>query len=148
MNTNFYTLLCSALLVSFSAWSQTVAEKKMLDKSMEKINASVDYTAKQCGSKIEAKLDQGSFKGEVALKTANWCSSAIDAIGSICSDKDYKAAVTKEIKSVECKYNAALKSAENNGVEVKKNGSTLNVSYNKDSVNVNSQVTEFMKKNL
>lgn len=142
------TLMCGALLFSVSAWSETVAEKKMFDKSMEKINASVEYTAKQCGSKIEVKLDKGSFKGEDALKTANWCSSAIDAVGSICSDKDYKEAVTKAIKSVECSYNAALKSAESYGVSVKKSGSTLNVSYNKDSSNVNSQVSEFMKKNL
>ena len=142
------TLMCSTLLLSATAFAETVAEKKMFDKSMEKINASVEYTAKQCGTKVEAKLDKGSFSGEEALKTANWCSSAIDAIGSICSDADYKAAVTKSIKTVECKYNAALKGTENYGVEVKKNGSTLDVSYNKGSSNVNSQVSAFMKKNL
>ncbi len=148
MNKTISTLMCGAFLFSVSAWSQTVAEKKMLDKSMEKINASVAYTEKTCGAKIAAKVDQGSFKGEEALKTANWCSSALDAIGSLCSDADYKAAVTKALKSVECKYNSALKSADNYGVEVKKNGSTLNVSYNKDSANVNRMVEEFLKKNL
>lgn len=137
-----------ALMASWGAQAQTVAEKKLMDKSMEKINASVEYTNKQCGTKIAAKLDSGSFKGEEAIKTANWCSSAVDAIGSLCSDADYKAAVSKGITTVNCKYDAALKPAETYGVSVKKNGSTLEVGYNKGSSNVNSQTSDFLKKNL
>lgn len=144
-------LTLATLLFSLNCFSQTVAEKKLMDKSMEKIKSSVEYTAKACGAKIEAKLDSASFKGDDALKTANWCSSAVDAIGSLCTDADYKAAVAKQLKSVQCKYDASVKatdSANNYGVTVKKNGSTLDVSYSKDSSNVNSIVGEYLKKNL
>ncbi len=142
-------ILTSLLTVGVAqvAFAGPAADQKMLNKSMEKIKVSEDYTEKTCGAKIAAKLDD-SFKGEEAVATANWCSSAVDALGLLCKDAVFKAAVAKQIKSINCKYDASLKASDNSGVKVQKSGSSVDVAWNKGSSNISDVVKKHLEDTL
>ncbi len=140
-------------LLSATAFAQSVKEKKAWDKIDEESKAAAKYIKEKCGADVSITPDKKSWNTvELAEGPARWCiSEAQSALGSLCDDADYKAAVAKNVKKITCVMDAKLPntgSADLYGNKLSLKGGTVEWRYHKDSSNLGDNITKFLKENL
>lgn len=123
-----------------------VAEKKMVSEWNQTLaNGGKNIKAK-CGFDMKLVLEGESFlKSEfVADKSdpAGWCNQALDAVSTLCEDKDYKEAIVQKVKTFKCS------AGKGNDQVYKLDKGTLSLSVGLKASNVNDNAKEFLKKNL
>ena len=139
------------LLCSTSA-AQTTQEKKAWDEIEAKSKATAEAIKGFCGVAVTIMPDRKTWNTvELASNPAKWCIEEGESVfRSLCSDKDYKAAVAKSVKNVSCVNDPSLKkeSKDNYGNKFSLKNGTVEWRYHKDSANLNEKFTEFLKKAL
>lgn len=143
-------------LMSATAFAQSVKEKKAWDKIAEEAKAASTSLKESCGVDITFVHDKKSWNTvELAEGPARFCiSEGESAIRGLCGDADYKAAVAKSIKKVNCTNDDKLPnngSTEANGLSGNKfslKGGVFDWRYNSKSSNMSDQATTFLKSAL
>ena len=143
------TLAAMSLLLSATAFAQSVKEKKAWDTINEESKTATESLKEACGVGITIMPDKSWTALEDIEGPARWCiSTGESAIRSLCKDADYKAAVAKSLKKVTCVNDPKLP---HDGQEAKSGnkfsfkGGVLEWRYNKDTANMDQHVTEFLK---
>ena len=143
------TLAAMSLLLSATAFAQSVKEKKAQDTINEKSKATAAVLKEKCGVEIPIMPDKSFNTLELLEGPALWCIHDGEfAIKSVCEDADYKAAVAKSVKKVTCVYDPSLTnkgSVDKYGNKFSLKGGVLEWRYNKDSANLYEYAIEFLK---
>lgn len=133
-----------------------LADQKVWDTAEKKIKDAAGEVAKpnRCGGPIAGAFDKASFSTDEAKKVTHFCAAAVSGVGAFCSlsaNKDHKPAILKAVTSVTCHYDASLQtgsSAVHWGTKIVKSGTNLDVSFNEKSSNLESEVRDFLSKEL
>lgn len=147
----FYVLtVITTIALSGSAFAQGVKLKKAWEGAEKKVSDAAENMKGKCGAAAKVEFDKTSFgTTEDMINAAGWCENAVNALSDLCSDKDYKDAVVKGVKTVTCKYDASLKSeAPDYGNKFELKNGTFTHVYNKDSANLWDRARTFAKDNL
>lgn len=144
----FVSLMILASL-STGAFAQGVKLKKAWDDAKSETSAELPRFKEKCGTDVKITFDEKSF-GTDNVNVASWCKDTVSAAAGLCEDKDYKDAIAKGVKTINCKYDATLKtdSANQYGNKFELKGGTLTHMLNKDSANTSDNAREFLKNNL
>lgn len=140
-------------LLSATAFAQSVKEKKAWDKIDEEGKEASKYVKEKCGVDVTFVADKKSWNTiELAEGPARWCASeGQSALATLCGDADYKAAVAKSVKKVNCVNDEKLPhtgSADNYGNKGSVKGGVVEWRYNKDSSNLGDFLTKLLKDSL
>ncbi len=149
-------LICALLLCVVTQYANAgaIADQKKWDKINDSVKKSTDSVAteKYCGNPISVTIDKDTFKGEEAMKTANWCGSVVDGIGTFCYENPkIKPQIVKAVKTVKCVYDPSLKGNDTPshwGTKFNLNGTTLEAYWNKGSANLAKEAKAYLAEKL
>jgi hypothetical protein len=149
-------VIASALAFVQLAGAGPLADQKQWEAVEKKIKDTEADIAKpnRCGGPVVGKIDKASFADDEAKKVGHYCAAALSGVGALCSlaaNKDHKPAILKAVASVTCHYDASLQtgsSALHWGTKVVKSGTNVDVSFNSKSSNIESEVRDFLSKEL
>jgi hypothetical protein len=139
--------------ISSVAFAQSVKEKKAWDKITEQSKKAAETIKGKCGVEVSIMPDKKSWNSiELAEGPALWCiSEGESVIVYLCDDADYKAAVAKSLKKVNCVNDPKLPnsgSADKYGNKLSLKGGVVEWRYHKDSANLGEYLREFLKEAL
>lgn len=142
------TLAAMSLLLSATAFAQSVKEKKAWDTINDESKKATASIKEKCGVEITIMPDKSFDTIELLERTALWCiGQGGSGIKTVCEDADYKAAVAKSLKKVTCVYDPNLPHTVPGkyGNKFTLKDGVLEWRYNKDSGNLDRMVAEFLK---
>jgi hypothetical protein len=138
-------LIASLVVISAAAVAEpNLATKERRKQGQSYIDLELKSIAKECGVGIDASIDWDSFKfddkhGEPAA--GGMCRSALSQVSYLCRrGGDYKAAVVKKIKHVDCSY------ADTEGYSL--NGGTFHAGFNFKNVNIGDRALKALNELL
>ncbi|MGZ3724017.1 MAG: hypothetical protein ACXVA9_13835 [Bdellovibrionales bacterium] len=145
-------LFSLTLVATYAAKSAAgaLADKAAFAKADEQVKDKTDYQLKKCGSAVTVKYDTASFKTPESVKMSNRCAEYVSAITDLCEHKfkDMKAELMKQVKTINCRFDAGLNHATDKGNKFEKSGTTITASFNGDTANVHEEFMKFLEKNL
>lgn len=145
--------LVGVCMFSGVAFAQSVKEKKAWDTISEASKKAAETIKAKCGADVTIMPDKKSWNTiEGAEGPARWCISEGESIiGYLCDDADYKTAVAKSLKKVNCVNDPNLPhngSADKYGNKLSLKNGVLEWRYNKESANLGDNLRDFLKDNL
>ena len=141
-------LVCVFAAAPVSAFAQSVKIKKAINGANEEFKASMTSLKEKCGTDIKVSADKSFEANEETARTASWCKDSAWAVASLCEDADYKEAISKQVKSIVCKFDKSVKKDQHYGNKHELKGGVLTHSYNNDTANVSDETREFLKGKL
>lgn len=148
----FSLVLLASCCLSGVAFAQSVKDKKAWDAISEASKKATETIKAKCGADVTILPDKKSWNTtELIEGPARWCiSEGEGVIGYLCEDADYKAAVAKSLKKVNCVNDPNLPhdSAAKYGNKLSIKNGVLEWRYNKDSANLGDNLRDFLKEAL
>jgi hypothetical protein len=140
-----------AMLAGFSsaAQAQSLAQKKGQEDAVRQAEREVGPAKAACGRDLKVSFDWKTFDGSFdathtpASAAGTICGMFFRSIQSVCSNKDGKEAVGKNLQEVRCAYD---KSA--NRVKLELKGGILNVTMSYEMENFQKETTNFLMSHL
>ncbi len=102
--------MCSTFLIAGAYAAELKPyQKAALTKFNEEMKDPIASAEKACGGKFNLKFDIATYKKEQVKEwegnsISGRCEAVFSALSTICGDENYKPEVTKNIKTVECKF--------------------------------------------
>jgi hypothetical protein len=152
----FVTVLVGSLFLAGPAVAQSLKERKEIKKGEAHLKEDpIPRTNKECGSKLDAKVNWKSFVGKTKgsysfMSAAYYCANVFGGIRYVCSDADGKEAVKASIKTVECSFDpgATKDKLKRYGPTLSLKNKVLKAGYNWDTGNIDSATKEWLLNNL
>ncbi|HXH32150.1 MAG TPA: hypothetical protein VNJ01_15200 [Bacteriovoracaceae bacterium] len=113
MRQMFLLVFAQFILLTSFAHAETLAEKKKWVLQEEALASEISSFERKCGFKPTISFDKASFAKDwpADQSIGSSCGPALDASGSICEESaDGKAAITKNVRKVICKFSGKGKS--------------------------------------
>lgn len=107
MRTSITIILLSSLAMSTLATADSLEEQKARKAQQKEIDDEMTDLNKSCGTSIAMTVDWDSWNGKIDAgapkKTSIICYKPVWVLQQMCSDKDAKAAIQKEVTALVCR---------------------------------------------